>query len=239
MSLSNRDMYIPIVCSFAFSISLSAILFSASTLAFTVGTLIASLCWEWELWVVWLRSKGTEHVRILGVEIDRKLWWIVHWVLGCREMMLLPSRILWLTTCHCGVHHICERWSCVLHGYRCRELQRLRMERNREIYVFTYWWSLVYINICQRSCVLWTLKAYVPSICAQRSCVHECNRSDILQWIYIILWFGHRWINIHRFTVSRDSLLPSTATCSVGSDAQTHFLYFWASLSQHTAEGLI
>ena len=43
----------------------------------------------------------------------------------------------------------------------------------------------------------------------------------------------------HRFTVSQDSLLPSTATCSVGSDAQTLSLYFWASLPQHTAEGLM
>ena len=60
-----------------------------------------------------------------------------------------------------------------------------------------------------------------------------------LQWIYIFLWIGHRWIYLHRFTVSHEShftvshesLLPSTATCNVGSDAQTHFLYFWVSLS--------
>jgi len=46
--------------------------------------------------------------------------------------------------------------------------------------------------------------------------------------------------------VNEDSPLPtflapiktSTTCCSVGSDAQTLSLLFWASLSDHTAEGL-
>jgi len=70
-----------------------------------VRTLIASL-YEWVLWVAaaGLTTKTTEYVWILRVEIGRKLcWWIVHWVLGCREMILLTRWILWITTCDCSV----------------------------------------------------------------------------------------------------------------------------------------
>ena len=50
---------------------------------------------------------GTGEQGILRVEAGRVLWWwIVHGVLGWREMvLLLTNLILWLPTCDCRIQH--------------------------------------------------------------------------------------------------------------------------------------
>jgi hypothetical protein len=78
-------------------------------------------------------------------------------------------------------------------------------------------------------------EALCACMCGQR----PCNRSDMCysKQLFFILWVS---VNLHSpLSILLASIKTSTTCCSVGSDAQTLSLLFWASLPDHTAEGLM